>query len=109
MRSPDGRQSVDRGEDYLRRLSLANRAVAQLLAVHFVWIGLLAASCCCAAESRVRFSGVYLDLDGTALDPSGRLLPQTIQCARAYQACGGRLGIATGRTLESAKSVIDSL
>lgn len=45
-----------------------------------------------------RFSAIYLDMDGTALGPDHEVRPATIAALERYRACGGLVGIATGRT-----------
>jgi Cof subfamily protein (haloacid dehalogenase superfamily) len=52
----------------------------------------------CAATRAVRFDAVYVDLDGTALGPDDRVRPATIEALRLFRACGGHVGIATGRS-----------
>ncbi len=57
----------------------------------------------------VEADAIYFDLDGTALDSGGHVPAATTAAVRAYRACGGRVGIATGRTLEQAREAIAAL
>lgn len=57
----------------------------------------------------VEADAIYFDLDGTALDSGGHVPAATTEAVRAYRACGGRVGIATGRTLEEAREAIAAL
>ncbi len=52
-----------------------------------------------AAACSVRYAVLYLDLDGTALDRHHEVRPATTAALAHYRACGGRVGIATGRNL----------
>jgi hypothetical protein len=56
-----------------------------------------------------RYDAVLLDLDGTLLDPRGRLRPSTIEAARAAQASGVRVMVATGRSSLASKTLLDEL
>jgi Cof subfamily protein (haloacid dehalogenase superfamily) len=60
-------------------------------------LALGAALSACAGAPGVRFTAVYLDLDGTALGPDHRVRPATTRALARYRACGGRVGLATGR------------
>ncbi len=57
-----------------------------------------------ASSPRLRFPVVYSDLDGTALDPANRVRPETLAALEAFRRCGGRFGIATGRSSEGAEA-----
>lgn len=59
--------------------------------------------------ARVRFRAVYLDLDDTALDSGGRVRPDLLEALAAYRACGGRVGVATGRTRQAAARMLETL
>lgn len=53
----------------------------------------------CQGAPKIRFPAVYLDMDGTSLGPDGRVRPATVRALARYRACGGRVGVATGRVL----------
>lgn len=63
----------------------------------------------CASNSTVRFSAVYLDLDGTALGSDHQVRMATVHALDRYRACGGHIGIATGRTLAQTSSYLPIL
>jgi Cof subfamily protein (haloacid dehalogenase superfamily) len=68
----------------------------------------------CPAEPVVshvgpRFRAVYVDLDGTLLDPSGNPRPASIEALAAFRSCGGRLGIATGRSPQEIQPLVAAL
>ncbi|MBM4352911.1 MAG: HAD family phosphatase [Deltaproteobacteria bacterium] len=52
-----------------------------------------------ACSSLPKFPAVYLDMDGTVLGPDHRVRPATVEALEEYRRCGGRVGIATGRSL----------
>jgi Cof subfamily protein (haloacid dehalogenase superfamily) len=52
---------------------------------------------------------LYLDLDGTALDGTNEVLQATVKALNAFEACGGEVGLATGRILEQARDAIETL
>lgn len=63
-----------------------------------------------SCDSKIKkYSIIYLDLDGTALDTTGIIRPETIRAVRDFQSRGGRVGIATGRTLEQAEKAIQTI
>ena len=55
---------------------------------------------CTSQSEKIRFKAVYLDMDGTTLDPDHEIRPATIEMLDRYRKCGGRVGIITGRTYE---------
>ncbi len=61
------------------------------------------------ATSSITFPLLYLDLDGTALDSTHNVLESTCNAVSAYKACGGEVGLATGRILEQATSAIEAI
>lgn len=66
---------------------------------------------CHRPEEIVRSTGVrvpilYIDMDGTLVDPALKIRPATLAALERYKACGGRVGFATGRTLDQAMPVI---
>lgn len=56
-----------------------------------------------------RFPVMYLDMDGTLLGSDHQLRPATTRALADYQRCGGRYGVATGRTIEQVRSFLDQL
>ena len=50
-----------------------------------------------------------LDLDGTIVGRDLNLLPETVDAVRAFQATGGRVTIATGRTIRTTTPFADML
>lgn len=76
---------------------------------HLYTLGILA--CCIFANVSCmkhvsRYSTVYIDLDGTAVDTTGHIRPATIAAVQRFKDRGGHLGIATGRSLEQAREEI---
>jgi len=67
---------------------------------------LLAVSC---GPSKVRFPAVYIDMDGTLLGPDNKVRPASVKAIKRYQACGGRVGIATGRTFDQIKPYMSEI
>ncbi len=72
-------------------------------------IAAAAASCACSPAAHVRFGAVYVDLDGTVLGTDHRVRPATVRALERYKACGGQVGVATGRTLEQVKPFLADL
>lgn len=58
-----------------------------------------------------RYAGIFLwaDLDGTLLTPERTLPPENLEAIAAFQAQGGRFGIATGRMEKSTSANFPSL
>lgn len=58
-----------------------------------------------------RFDGYLLisDMDGTLIDNSGKISERNIEAIKKFQNYGGKFGVATGRTIESAKKYISKL
>ncbi len=80
------------------------------------WNALFLSICiiCCfddpaAADESVRFHAIYLDLDGTAIGAHETIRPATIEALDRYRDCGGRVGIATGRSLQQMRHFISDL
>jgi Cof subfamily protein (haloacid dehalogenase superfamily) len=91
-------------------LSLSRRHnCLTLLSSLLVLLASCVSSRCLGAEEGLRYPLLYLDLDGTVLNDSGRIVESTRGAIDAYRQCGGRVGIATGRILEQAKPSIDAL
>ncbi|MFH1829301.1 MAG: HAD family hydrolase [Pseudomonadota bacterium] len=64
---------------------------------------------CTSNKSKLRFQAIYLDMDGTALTSDHNIRPATIEALNLYRSCGGRVGIATGRTLEQVKPFLNDI
>lgn len=60
-----------------------------------------------AARSGPRFEVAYLDMDGTLLGSDHQIRQASASALADFQACGGRYGIATGRTLEQLRPHLD--
>ena len=60
-------------------------------------------------SSGLRYSILYLDLDGTALDSNHDIRPATLEAVGEFRASGGEVGIATGRVFEQAEKAIGRL
>jgi len=75
----------------------------------FILSALVCLSVVSCATSVGRYSALYLDLDGTAVDDSGQVRTATIQAVHNFKAHGGQVGIATGRALTQAQEVIRTL
>jgi Cof subfamily protein (haloacid dehalogenase superfamily) len=67
---------------------------------HLALVAALVSLTACAAAPTIRVPAVYLDMDGTSLGADGRVRPATIRALERYRACGGRVGVATGRVLK---------
>lgn len=63
----------------------------------------------CAQQHILRFPVVYMDLDGTALDTTGTIRPETKKAVELFKKKGGRVGVATGRTYEQAERAIQEI
>lgn len=57
----------------------------------------------------LRFKAIYLDMDGTALRTSADVHPATVEALRRFRACGGRVGIASGRTWEQIRPYLSAI
>ena len=55
---------------------------------------------CHTPKSSVLFPVIYFDMDGTLLGNNGEVRPRSLDAIKKYQACGGQVGIATGKGLE---------
>ena len=62
----------------------------------------------CASHS-LRYSALYLDLDGTALDASGTVRPATVQALQSFKLRGGAVGLATGRNYQQAGEAVAAI
>ncbi len=56
-----------------------------------------------------RFPVIYIDMDGTLLGDDHEPRAASLEALADYQACGGRFGIATGRTAEQVRPYLDRL
>ena len=62
---------------------------------------------CGSPTGTLNIRAIYTDLDGTVLLAKDHLPnPATIEALRAFQRAGGKVGIATGRTLEQIAGVV---
>ena len=61
------------------------------------------------ADLQLRVQAVVLDLDGTTLDSTGAVPAATTAAVQRFQACGGRVGVATGRVRAQADAAITAL
>lgn len=52
---------------------------------------------------------LYFDMDGTILTSEKKVLPETVEAMRAFRACGGHIGIASGRTPEQVAVFLSEL
>ena len=75
----------------------------------FIFFIFLCVCGCTRSESSLRFKAVYIDLDRTAIGSNKQIRSATIEAAKTFIACGGHIGIATGRTLEQAIPYIKAL
>lgn len=69
----------------------------------------LALAAGCASKPSVRFQAVFVDLDGTALGADYNVRPATARALARYRACGGHVGVATGRSIEQVRSHLRDL
>jgi len=81
---------------------VAARSAASLLL-------LVAGIAACAGTPAVRFQAVYLDLDGTALGSDDQVRAATVDALARYRACGGHVGIATGRSPRQVASAVAAI
>ena len=67
-----------------------------------LWVALAIAAMplACTSASLTRFKVVYLDMDGTLLNKKHEIPEQTSRALERYRRCGGKVGIASGRTAE---------
>lgn len=77
-----------------------------ILSISAISLLALLASC---SKTRMPFEVLYLDLDGTALNSKSMVNETVTAGVDRFRACGGRVGIATGRTLEQAQVAISFL
>ncbi len=66
----------------------------------------LLALAACSTAPQVRYQSIYIDMDGTLLGPDHEPRQATLDAIRRYQACGGSVGIATGRTYEQVEAYL---
>lgn len=69
----------------------------------------LAAPAAVADGFRIQADAIYFDLDGTALDHDGHVPAATVAAVKRFRECGGKVGIATGRTLDQAREAMAAL
>ncbi|MBN2012489.1 HAD family phosphatase [candidate division KSB1 bacterium] len=82
-----------------------NKTILQLILI----LALMSVFISACKTNSLRYTHVYLDLDGTAVDTTNTIRPATIEAVKAFQARGGKVGIATGRTFEQARDAIEQL
>ena len=61
------------------------------------------------AEPLLRYPVIYADMDGTLLGSDGKVRSATVEALRRFRACGGHVGVATGRTLDQVRPYLDEL
>ncbi|MFH1653585.1 MAG: HAD family hydrolase [Pseudomonadota bacterium] len=66
-------------------------------------------ACSLSENKQVRFSAVYLDLDGTSLGSNHEIRPETIKAISNFEGCGGKIGIVTGRTLSQVTPYLNDI
>jgi len=88
---------------------ISKKLFPKLFLTVFLLILFLCIFGCTHPDSNIHFKAVYIDLDRTALGSNKQVRPATIEAAKAFIACGGHFGIATGRTLEQAIPYISAL
>jgi Cof subfamily protein (haloacid dehalogenase superfamily) len=66
----------------------------------------LLAACSTSTSQLVRFDAIYLDMDGTLLDPDAQPRLASLEVIKQFQACGGQVGLATGRTYAQVKELL---
>lgn len=74
-----------------------------------VLLALAAGLTACAGTPAVRFQAIYVDLDGTALGADDHVRAATVDALARYRACGGHVGIATGRSPRQVASAVAAL
>lgn len=57
----------------------------------------------------LRYDAIYSDMDGTLLDGGHGVRPATVEALKAFLACGGKLGLASGRTLAQVRPFLKTL
>jgi len=75
----------------------------------FTVIALCTLISCTTQPEKIRFSAVYLDMDGTSLDTHSKVRPATLKVLEEYRNCGGKVGLITGRTFEMVKAYLDDV
>lgn len=81
--------------------SLVSRGALVLVALS---IAGLAVSC--TPKPLIRFKAMYIDMDGTLLGPDDKIRESSLRAIERYKACGGQVGIATGRVPDQVKSYL---
>ena len=87
---------------HIPRLTMAART-AVALAIFVAVVG------GCHQQQLIRFSAIYVDMDGTSLDSHNRVRPATVKALERFRRCGGQVGVATGRVLDQVKPYLDQL
>lgn len=69
----------------------------------------LLAACGPSTSKLIRFDAIYMDMDGTLLDPDAQPRESSLEVIRQFQACGGKVGLATGRTYAQVKELLPKI
>ena len=69
----------------------------------------LLTACGPSTSKLVRFDAIYMDMDGTLLDPDAQPRESSLEAIRQFQACGGKVGLATGRTYVQVKELLPKI
>lgn len=58
---------------------------------------------------KLHYQAIYSDMDGTLLDGSNGVRKATLEALESFRKCGGKLGLASGRTLEQVRPYLHQL
>jgi Cof subfamily protein (haloacid dehalogenase superfamily) len=72
-------------------------------------VAIFALGCAAQPSLTVRFPALYIDMDGTTLTSKHTIKPKTLEALSSYRRCGGKFGIATGRTLQQVKPYLTEI
>jgi len=75
----------------------------------WVTLAIAAIPLACTSASMTRFKVVYLDMDGTLLNKQHEIPERTSRALERYRQCGGKVGIATGRTAEQVSAYLPKI
>lgn len=81
------------------------KSILKSTIIFFVAFALLS----CTSKPLIRFKAVYLDMDGTTLDSNHEIRQDTIDALEKYRSCGGKVGIATGRTYNMVEAYLKDI
>jgi FMN hydrolase / 5-amino-6-(5-phospho-D-ribitylamino)uracil phosphatase len=85
--------------DYQMKRMVGNGLLVMVL------LGLVA----CGPSTQVRFEAMYIDMDGTLLGTDHEPREATLKAIKRYKACGGKIGVATGRTYDQVKAYLPGI